>query len=109
MLHDTLGDFEDYFSNITNIDLEHFEATLASKEEIFGDEKSFPYFKALFKEGREKYIKEFGKYSTFWLRTVYFRIRTAPPYFDLIDNIGEFYYNDASASRGFRPLIILED
>ena len=103
MRKDTLGDFEEYFSSIAGMNLENFEATLASKEELFSKEKAFPYFKALFKEGKETYIREFGNDSTFWLRS------EESMFFTAVNYCGDCILDECDYSlRGFRPLIILD-
>ena len=93
-----------YFQSIKeNIDrYDSVKATLASKEDIFDEEKAFPYFKALFKEGREKYIREFGKDSYFWLRSV-----VSSTYFAGAGSYGGSSGSYASHSYGFRPLILI--
>ena len=88
----------------TNINRPHMlDVTLASKEEIFDQDKAFPYFKKLFKEHR--FVEEFGHRSIFWLRSI-------TPFFCFyyVDSNGYFSAADVdnSNSCGLRPLIIVE-
>ena len=75
--------------------------TLASKEDIFDEDKAFPYFKTLFKEGREMYLKEFGNKSAFWLKS------WRSTEFAYASSYGDCGYTYAPIFLGFRPLIIL--
>ena len=75
--------------------------TLASKEEIFGEYK-FSYFK----EGREKCLREFIRYSYFWLRSIGSSVGSSAC-FAYASSSGDCGYSVASNSYGFRPLIIV--
>ena len=86
-------------------------ATLASKEEIFDEDKAFPYFKVLFKEGVITFIREFGHDSYFWLRsntTSNNFLNDDCSYFHVVTNNGLCrLHTIRDLSIGFRPLIIL--